>query len=33
MRYKAVLPALKLVPRPLVRTAVKRMWRQAADSQ
>ncbi|MGI8331107.1 SDR family NAD(P)-dependent oxidoreductase [Actinomadura scrupuli] len=32
MRYKAVMPALKLVPRPLVRSAVKRMWRQAADS-
>ncbi|MCW2883538.1 MAG: uncharacterized protein QOE54_6095 [Streptosporangiaceae bacterium] len=31
--YKAVMPALKLVPRPLVRAAVKRMWRQAADSQ
>jgi short-subunit dehydrogenase len=33
LRYKAVRPALMLVPRPLVRAAVKRMWRRAADSQ
>ncbi|KAB2342384.1 SDR family NAD(P)-dependent oxidoreductase [Actinomadura rudentiformis] len=33
LQYKAVLPALKLVPRPLLRAAANRMWRQAADTQ
>ncbi|WP_433327008.1 SDR family NAD(P)-dependent oxidoreductase [Spirillospora sp. CA-294931] len=32
-QYKVALPALKLVPRPLLRAAVNRMWQQAADSQ
>ncbi|MFC6878774.1 MULTISPECIES: SDR family NAD(P)-dependent oxidoreductase [Actinomadura] len=32
-QYKAALPALKLVPRPLLRAAVNRMWQQAAESQ
>ncbi|MFI0451622.1 SDR family NAD(P)-dependent oxidoreductase [Actinomadura sp. 6N118] len=33
LQYKAVLPALKLVPRPLLRVAANRMWQQAADTQ
>lgn len=33
VQYKAVLPALKLVPRPLLRAAVNRMWQQAAGSR
>ncbi|MFA1539609.1 SDR family NAD(P)-dependent oxidoreductase [Actinomadura monticuli] len=33
MQYKAALPALKLVPRPLLRAAVNRMWHQAADTR
>ncbi|MFA1549581.1 SDR family NAD(P)-dependent oxidoreductase [Actinomadura chokoriensis] len=33
MQYKAALPALKLVPRPLLRAAVNRMWQQAADTR
>ncbi|WP_030164636.1 SDR family NAD(P)-dependent oxidoreductase [Spirillospora albida] len=33
VQYKAVLPALKLVPRPLLRAAVNRMWHQAAGSR
>ncbi|MFS2294196.1 MAG: SDR family oxidoreductase [Actinomadura sp.] len=32
-QYKAAFPALKLVPRPLLRAAVNRMWQQAADSR
>ncbi|WP_067461458.1 SDR family NAD(P)-dependent oxidoreductase [Actinomadura macra] len=32
-QYKAALPALKLVPRSLLRAAVIRMWQQAADSR
>ncbi|TDD76858.1 SDR family NAD(P)-dependent oxidoreductase [Actinomadura rubrisoli] len=32
-QYKAALPALRLVPRPLLRAAVNRMWHQAADSR
>ncbi|MQY03165.1 SDR family NAD(P)-dependent oxidoreductase [Actinomadura macrotermitis] len=32
-QYKAVLPALKLVPRPLLRAAANRMWQQAAGTQ
>lgn len=33
MQYKAAMPALKLVPRPLLRAAVNRMWQQAADTR
>lgn len=33
VQYKAAFPALKLVPRPLLRAAVNRMWQQAADSR
>ncbi|MEV0668015.1 SDR family NAD(P)-dependent oxidoreductase [Actinomadura luteofluorescens] len=33
MQYKAALPALRLVPRPLLRAAVNRMWQQAADTR
>ncbi|MFG1999188.1 SDR family NAD(P)-dependent oxidoreductase [Spirillospora sp. NPDC048911] len=33
LQYKAALPALKLVPRPLLRAAANRIWRQAADTQ
>ncbi|GAA1874992.1 SDR family NAD(P)-dependent oxidoreductase [Actinomadura bangladeshensis] len=33
VQYKAALPALKLVPRPLLRAAVNRMWQQAADTR
>ncbi|HEY8478835.1 MAG TPA: SDR family oxidoreductase [Spirillospora sp.] len=33
VQYKAAFPALKLVPRPLLRTAVSRMWRQAAHTR
>lgn len=32
-QYKAAFPALKLVPRPLLRAAVNRMWQQAAGSR
>ncbi|QXJ24783.1 SDR family oxidoreductase [Actinomadura graeca] len=32
-QYKAALPALKLVPRSLLRAAVVRVWRLAADSR
>src|SRR5690606_33848746 len=32
-QYKAAFPPLKLVPRPLLRAAVTRMWQQAADSR
>ncbi|MDL4771774.1 SDR family NAD(P)-dependent oxidoreductase [Actinomadura xylanilytica] len=32
-QYRAALPALKLVPRPLLRAAVNRMWQQASDSR
>jgi uncharacterized protein len=32
-QYKAALPALRLVPRPLLRAAVNRMWRQAAGTR
>ncbi|MFD0691131.1 SDR family NAD(P)-dependent oxidoreductase [Actinomadura fibrosa] len=32
-QYKAALPALRLVPRPLLRAAVNRMWHQAAGSR
>ncbi|MEU5877928.1 SDR family oxidoreductase [Spirillospora sp. NPDC047279] len=33
LQYKAALPALKLVPRPLLRAAANRMWQQASDSR
>lgn len=33
MQYKAAFPALRLVPRPLLRAAVNRMWHQAADTR
>ncbi|GAA0575846.1 SDR family NAD(P)-dependent oxidoreductase [Actinomadura livida] len=33
MQYKAAFPALKLVPRPLLRAAANRMWQQAADTR
>jgi short-subunit dehydrogenase len=33
LQYKAAMPALKLVPRPLLRAAATLMWRQAADTQ
>ncbi|TDD69031.1 SDR family oxidoreductase [Actinomadura darangshiensis] len=33
VQYKAALPALRLVPRPLLRAAVNRMWQQAADTR
>ncbi|MEO3827193.1 SDR family oxidoreductase [Actinomadura sp. B10D3] len=33
VQYKAALPALKLVPRPLLRAAVNRMWQQAAGTR
>ena len=33
VQYKAAFPALKLVPRPLLRAAVSRMWRQAAHTR
>ncbi|TDC44825.1 SDR family oxidoreductase [Actinomadura sp. KC345] len=33
VQYKAAFPALKLVPRPLLRAAVNRMWQQAADTR
>ncbi|MBO2450566.1 SDR family oxidoreductase [Actinomadura barringtoniae] len=33
LQYKAAMPALKLVPRPLLRAAATLMWKQAADSQ
>lgn len=33
VQYKAAFPALKLVPRPLLRAAVNRMWQQAAGSR
>ncbi|MFC0037395.1 SDR family NAD(P)-dependent oxidoreductase [Actinomadura rayongensis] len=32
-QYKAALPALRLMPRPLLRAAANRMWRQAAATQ
>ncbi|WP_019633105.1 SDR family NAD(P)-dependent oxidoreductase [Actinomadura atramentaria] len=32
-QYKAALPALKVMPRPLLRAAANRMWRQAAETQ
>ncbi|SFN04495.1 MULTISPECIES: SDR family NAD(P)-dependent oxidoreductase [Actinomadura] len=32
-QYKAAFPALKLVPRPLLRAAVNRMWQQAAETR
>ncbi|MCP9954276.1 SDR family NAD(P)-dependent oxidoreductase [Actinomadura madurae] len=32
-QYKAAFPALKLVPRPLLRAAVNRMWHQAAETR
>ncbi|WP_026313709.1 SDR family NAD(P)-dependent oxidoreductase [Actinomadura flavalba] len=33
VQYKAAMPALKLVPRPLLRAAVNRMWQQAAGGK
>ncbi|MCP2339883.1 SDR family NAD(P)-dependent oxidoreductase [Actinomadura rupiterrae] len=33
VQYKAVMPALKVLPRPLLRAAANRLWKQAADSQ
>jgi len=33
LQYKAAMPALKLVPRPLLRAAATLMWKQAADTQ
>ncbi|WP_433467872.1 SDR family NAD(P)-dependent oxidoreductase [Spirillospora sp. CA-128828] len=33
VQYKAAFPALRLVPRPLLRAAVNRMWQQAADTR
>jgi short-subunit dehydrogenase len=33
VQYKAAFPALKLVPRPLLRAAVNRMWQQAAGTR
>jgi short-subunit dehydrogenase len=32
-QYKAALPALRMMPRPLLRAAANRMWRQAADTR
>ncbi|GAA4088774.1 SDR family oxidoreductase [Actinomadura miaoliensis] len=32
-QYKAALPALRAMPRSLLRAAVNRMWRQAADTR
>jgi short-subunit dehydrogenase len=32
-QYKVALPALRLLPRQLLRTAAKRMWRQAEHTQ
>ncbi|MFC9972198.1 SDR family NAD(P)-dependent oxidoreductase [Spirillospora sp. NPDC127200] len=32
-QYKAALPALKIMPRTVLRAAANRMWRQAADTQ
>ncbi|WP_067481522.1 SDR family NAD(P)-dependent oxidoreductase [Actinomadura hibisca] len=32
-QYKAALPALKIMPRTVLRAAANRMWQQAADSQ
>lgn len=32
-QYKAVMPALRILPRPLLRAAAGRMWKQAADTQ
>jgi short-subunit dehydrogenase len=32
-QYKAVLPALRMMPRPLLRAAANRMWQQAAGSR
>ncbi|MBW8484473.1 SDR family oxidoreductase [Actinomadura sp. PM05-2] len=33
LQYKAALPALRVLPRPLLRAAATRVWRQAADTQ
>ena len=33
VQYKAALPALRILPRPLLRAAANRMWRQAADTR
>ncbi|MFC4050805.1 SDR family NAD(P)-dependent oxidoreductase [Actinomadura syzygii] len=33
VQYKAAFPALRLVPRPLLRAAVNRVWQQAADTR
>ncbi|MEW2356167.1 SDR family oxidoreductase [Spirillospora sp. NPDC029432] len=32
-QYKAVLPALRIMPRPLLRAAANRMWQQAAGTR
>ncbi|MFI0357048.1 SDR family NAD(P)-dependent oxidoreductase [Actinomadura sp. 9N407] len=32
-QYKAVLPALRMMPRPLLRAAANRMWQQAAGTR
>ncbi|MGK5551798.1 SDR family NAD(P)-dependent oxidoreductase [Actinomadura kijaniata] len=32
-QYKAALPALKIMPRTLLRAAANRLWQQAADSR
>ncbi|MGI5167954.1 SDR family NAD(P)-dependent oxidoreductase [Spirillospora sp. CA-253888] len=32
-QYKAALPALKIMPRTVLRAAANRMWQQAADTQ
>ncbi|MFB4316944.1 SDR family NAD(P)-dependent oxidoreductase [Actinomadura sp. 21ATH] len=32
-QYKAVLPALRMVPRPLLRAAANRVWQQAAGTR
>ncbi|TYK48431.1 SDR family NAD(P)-dependent oxidoreductase [Actinomadura decatromicini] len=33
VQYKAAFPALRLVPRPLLRAAANRVWQQAADTR
>lgn len=33
VQYKAAFPALRLVPRPLLRAAVNRVWQQAAGTR
>ncbi|MEV5569006.1 SDR family oxidoreductase [Spirillospora sp. NPDC052269] len=33
LQYKAAMPALKMLPRPLLRAAANRLWKQAADTQ